>query len=81
MDWVGALAGVLILLAAIQLYREWADIDPAQRRGNILLIVGLSISVVAPWLLDALGASPILSLVVRVTGFVFVLGAAYLILG
>ncbi|MFB6095561.1 MAG: hypothetical protein ABEJ71_03790 [Halodesulfurarchaeum sp.] len=81
MDWVGALAGLLILLAAIQLYREWEDIDPAQRRGNLLLIAGLSISVVAPRILDAVGALPTLSLVVQATGFVFVLGAAYLILG
>lgn len=80
MDWVAVAAGVLVALAAIQLYREWSAIDPRERVGNILLLVGLSVAVVAPAIVDTLGVDPLFGTGLRVVGFLFVLGAAYAIL-
>ena len=80
MDWVAVAAGVLVALAAIQLYREWSSIESRERWGNVLLIVGLSVAVVAPAVVDTLGVDPILGTGLRLVGFLFVLGAAYAIL-
>lgn len=80
MDWVAVAAGVLVALATIQLYRAWSSIESRERWGNILLILGLSIAVVAPAAVDTLGADPILGTGLRLVGFLFVLGAAYAIL-
>lgn len=81
MDWVAVAVGLLILLAIFQLFREWHDIDPSQRRGNVLLIVGLTIAVVAPGVVNMLGLDPRIGTWLRLVGFAFVLGAAYIIIG
>ncbi len=80
MDWVAVAAGLLVALIAIQLYREWSSIESPERVGNILLIVGLSIAVVAPALVDTFGIDPLFGTGLRVLGFLFVLGAAAAIL-
>jgi len=80
MDWVAIAAGLLIVLAAIQLYREWETIEGRERLGNLLLMVGLGVAVVAPAAVDALGLEPLWGTGLRLVGFLFVLGAAYAIL-
>ncbi len=81
MDVVALAAGLLIALAAFQLYREWGRIDGRQRLGNLLLMGGLAIAVVAPGIVIALGLDPWVGSVLRLGGFLFVLGAAYVIIG
>lgn len=80
MDWVAVAAGLLVALAAIQFYREWSSIDSRERVGNVLLILGLSIAVVAPAIVETLGLDPLFGTGLRLVGLLFVLGAAYAIL-
>lgn len=80
MDWVGIAAGVLIALAAVQLYREWDETEPTQRLGNLLLIAGVALAVLGPGVVDRLGIDPRFGMGLRLAGFLFVLGAAYVIL-
>lgn len=80
MDWVAIAAGVLIALAAVQLYREWDETEPKQRLGNLLLIAGLGLAVLGPGVVYSLGMDPFFGMGLRVAGFLFVLAAAYVIL-